>query len=129
MADARIVVGAAIVGADGLLAQERGFPAEVAGKWELPGGRVEPGESDVDAVVRECQEELGVRVAVGAQVGVDVPVRADLVLRVYAATVVEGAPVAREHRAVRWVPWDEVPEVDWLPADRVLVPALTRLAG
>ncbi|XGP73494.1 (deoxy)nucleoside triphosphate pyrophosphohydrolase [Actinokineospora auranticolor] len=129
MREARVVVGAAIVAGGRLLVQERGFPAEVAGKWELPGGRVEPGESDVDALRRECREELGVRVEVGEPVGVDVPLRRDLVLRVYSASVVEGEVAALEHRGVRWVGSVELAQVDWLPADRVLVPALGELLG
>src|SRR5690606_41296970 len=64
---------AAIVRAGRLLAQQRGYPDHLAGQWELPGGRVEPGETEVDALVRECVEELGVQVRVGDRVGPDVP--------------------------------------------------------
>ncbi|KAA2264014.1 (deoxy)nucleoside triphosphate pyrophosphohydrolase [Solihabitans fulvus] len=126
----RVVVGAAIVRAGRLLAQQRGFPAVHAGRWELPGGRVEPGESERDAVVRECVEELGVRVRPGEPVGPDLPLREALLLRVYAAELVDDAePSAREHRAVRWIDAGELSELDWLPADRVLLPALRELLG
>jgi 8-oxo-dGTP diphosphatase len=124
------VVGAAIVRDAWLLAQQRAFPEQTAGRWELPGGRVEPGESDRDAVVRECEEELGVRVVVHDQVGPDVPLRhGQMVLRIYAASLTEpeAVPVAREHRAVRWVDAAEVLELDWLDADLVLVPHLRDL--
>ncbi|GAA2971351.1 (deoxy)nucleoside triphosphate pyrophosphohydrolase [Actinokineospora diospyrosa] len=123
----RVVVGTAIVGSHGLLAQERAFPPEVAGMWEVPGGRVEPGETDEEAVRRECMEELGVTVAVGERVGPDVPLRDDLVLRVYRASLVDGEPIAREHRTLRWLTAADLPTVEWLPADRVLLPALRAL--
>ncbi|XVV04692.1 NUDIX domain-containing protein [Actinosynnema sp. CA-248983] len=121
---ARVVVGAAIVRDGLLLAQQRSYPAEAAGKWELPGGRVEAGESDLDAVVRECAEELGVTVVAGDQVGPDVPLRQDLLLRIYRADLVTGEPAAHDHRDVRWVGAAELDALDWLPADRVLLPAL-----
>ncbi|GGP60519.1 (deoxy)nucleoside triphosphate pyrophosphohydrolase [Saccharothrix coeruleofusca] len=124
---ARVVVGAAVVRDGLLLAQQRDYPADAAGRWELPGGRVEPGEDDRAAVVRECAEELGVAVTPGEQLGPDVPLRADLLLRVYAAELAGGEPEAKEHRAVRWVPPAEVDTLDWLPADRVLLPALRTL--
>ncbi|GAA3872174.1 hypothetical protein GCM10022243_41770 [Saccharothrix violaceirubra] len=127
LVEARVVVGAAVVRGDRLLVQQRGFPAEVAGKWELPGGRVEVGEDDRAAVVRECREELGVEVKARQQVGLDVPLKADLLLRVYAADLINGEPVAEEHQGVRWVRVDELADLDWLPADRVLVPALREL--
>ncbi|WP_372440299.1 (deoxy)nucleoside triphosphate pyrophosphohydrolase [Actinokineospora baliensis] len=123
----RVVVGTAIVGSRGLLAQERAFPPEVAGMWEVPGGRVEPGETEEEAVRRECMEELGVIVVVGERVGPDVPLREDLVLRVYRADLVDGEPTAREHKALRWLTAEDLPTVEWLPADQVLLPALRAL--
>lgn len=123
------VVGTAIVRNGLLLAQQRAYPPDVAGLWELPGGRVEAGEADVDAVLRECREELGVEVVVGDRVGVDVPLPGGKVLRVFAATLPEGGgqPRAVEHKALRWLSADELAAVDWLPADRVLLPALREL--
>ncbi|KOV76697.1 NUDIX hydrolase [Nocardia sp. NRRL S-836] len=124
---ARLVVGAAIVRGGRLLAQQRSFPESHAGQWELPGGRVEPGERPEEALVRECVEELGVPVVVGEQVGPDVPLKSDLVLRIHAAELAGGEPEALEHNAVRWVTADELPGLHWLPADRALVPALRDL--
>lgn len=124
---AKLVVGAAIVRDGRLLAQQRAFPESHAGQWELPGGRVEDGEQPEEALVRECVEELGVPVMVGEQVGPDVPLKKDLVLRVYAAKLDGGEPEALEHNAVRWLTAGELPGLDWLPADRVLVPALQEL--
>lgn len=124
-----IVVGAALVRDGMLLAQQRAYPAAAAGLWELPGGRVEPGESEVDAVRRECVEELDVAVAVGARVGPDVPLPGGGILRIYAATPANGSGEPRpvEHRALRWLRPDDVAGLAWLPADLVLVPALIDL--
>lgn len=124
-----VIVGTAIVRGRALLAQQRSYPAEVAGLWELPGGRVEPGESDVDAVVRECQEELGVEVIVGAPVGPDVALPKGKLLRIYRASLVDPAaePHPHDHAALRWLRAGQLGSVDWLPADRVLLPALRQL--
>ncbi|MFJ5989849.1 (deoxy)nucleoside triphosphate pyrophosphohydrolase [Lentzea sp. NPDC092896] len=124
---ARVVVGAAIVRDGRLLAQQRSYPESHAGQWELPGGRVEPGEKPADALVRECVEELGATVVVGEQIGPDVPLKKDLVLRIFAAELAGGEPEALEHNAVRWLTVGELAGLDWLPADRVLVPALHSL--
>jgi 8-oxo-dGTP diphosphatase len=126
LADAPVVVGTVIVRAGALLAQQRSYPSAVAGLWELPGGRVEPGESDVDAVVRECQEELGVDVAVGAPVGPDVALPKGKLLRVYQASLVDRSaePHPYDHAALRWLTAGQLGSVEWLPADRVLLPSL-----
>src|SRR6266545_5054036 len=73
MGDPLVVVGAAILDGGRLLAAQRGEPPALAGGWELPGGKVEPGESEEDALVRECREELGVEIALGKRVGGDWP--------------------------------------------------------
>jgi 8-oxo-dGTP diphosphatase len=126
----RVVVGAAIVRDGRLLAQRRAVPARLAGRWELPGGRVELGESEPAALRRECQEELGARITVLGRVGVDVPLPGS-VLRVYSATMTEGSPEPRalEHAGLRWVSGAELAELDWLDADRVLLPDLATLLG
>ena len=68
-ASARVVVGAAIVRDGRVLACRRTSPVEAAGRWELPGGKVEPGETPEAALVREVREELGVGVAIIALAG------------------------------------------------------------
>jgi 8-oxo-dGTP diphosphatase len=123
---APVIVGTAIVRDQFLLAQQRSYPPEARGLWELPGGRVEPGESDVDAVVRECQEELGVDVEVGAPIGPDVALPKGKLLRIYRAalTVPPAEPRPHDHAALRWLTAGQLGSVPWLPADRVLLPAL-----
>jgi 8-oxo-dGTP diphosphatase len=121
----RVIVGAAIVDDGRVLACERAEPVEVAGRWEFPGGKVEPGETEHEALVRECEEELGVTVMIGTRVGEDVPLgHGRAVLRVYTATLTEGTPTALEHAELRWLTVDELNTVPWLPADAPIVAAL-----
>jgi 8-oxo-dGTP diphosphatase len=125
----RVVVGAAIISGGRVLACARSAPPEVAGRYEFPGGKVEPGESEVAALVRECAEELAVRVAVGDRVGGDVRMaHGRSVLRVYAARLLHGdQPRALEHSAMRWLSATELDSVIWLPADAPIVAALRPL--
>jgi 8-oxo-dGTP diphosphatase len=125
----KVIVGAAIITDGRVLACERSAPPEVAGRWEFPGGKVEPGETDEQALARECIEELGVRVRVGARIGPDVPLaHGRAVLRVFAARLLDGdQPRALEHTAMRWLAADELDTVRWLPADKPIVAALPPL--
>jgi 8-oxo-dGTP diphosphatase len=120
------VVGAAIVRDGRVLAARRTRPAAAAGRWELPGGKVEPGESAGDAVVREVGEELGCRIAVDGWLVGSSPIGAGLVLTVARARVIAGEPVPHEHDAVRWLAAAELDDVDWLDSDR---PFLAELRG
>ncbi|MFI5494955.1 (deoxy)nucleoside triphosphate pyrophosphohydrolase [Actinoplanes sp. NPDC051859] len=127
----RVIVAAVIVMAGRVLACERSAPPEVAGRWEFPGGKVEPGETDAEALARECVEELGVHVEVGPRVGPDVPLaHGRAVLRVFAVTLRDGdVPQALEHTAMRWLAVDELHSVPWLPADEPIVAELPALLG
>jgi 8-oxo-dGTP diphosphatase len=126
-ADPLVIVGAAIVVDGRVLGCERASPPESAGRWEFPGGKVEPGESDVDALVRECEEELGVVISVGERVGDDVPIAHGFaVLRVWMAKLIEGEPRPLEHLSLRWLAVDELDSVHWLPADAPIVAELAR---
>lgn len=125
----KVVVGAAIIENGRVLACERSAPPEVAGRWEFPGGKVEPGESETAALIRECAEELAVRVEIGRRVGRDVRMaHGRSVLRVYAARILHGdQPKALEHSELRWLSADELDTVSWLPADAPIVAALRPL--
>jgi 8-oxo-dGTP diphosphatase len=125
MAEQLIVVAAAIVdsGIDGqarVLVGQRSYPPELAGRWELPGGKVEPGESESDALVRECREELGVDIEVGDRAAADVPtIGVTGILRVYWARIAAGVPNASEHSDLRWLTGEELPGVDCVsPGDQ-----------
>jgi 8-oxo-dGTP diphosphatase len=123
---ALLVVGAALLDGTGrVLAAQRAAPPELAGRWEFPGGKVEPGESETAALVRECREELGVEIEPADRLGPDLPVQGGGgVLRVWTGRIVAGEPVAREHAALRWLTADELTDVGWLPADVPLLDSL-----
>jgi 8-oxo-dGTP diphosphatase len=123
-----IVVGAAILDGDRLLAAQRKAPPELAGGWELPGGKVDPGETEQEALVRECREELGVVVRLLERVGGDWPMGGTAVLRVWTAEVVEGAPRPLEdHSELRWLDPGHWYDVEWLAGDLPAVRALEQL--
>ncbi|WP_063643517.1 (deoxy)nucleoside triphosphate pyrophosphohydrolase [Catenulispora acidiphila] len=119
-----IVVGAAIVRDDTVLCARRSAPPRLAGKWEFPGGKVEAGESDAEAVVRECREELGVEVTVGARVGADARIDDRLTLRVFLAYLEPGQPEPsplEDHDRLAWVRRGELLDLDWLSPDVPIV--------
>jgi 8-oxo-dGTP diphosphatase len=112
-------VASVIFRAGRVLAGRRTEPPRLAGGWELPGGKVEPGEADEDALVREIVEELGVVVSLGARVGGDWPL-GRYVLRVWLASIADGGEPAplEDHDLLQWVPLDDLDSVAWLPGDR-----------
>jgi 8-oxo-dGTP diphosphatase len=122
----RIVVGAAVVRDGRVLAARRTRPAAAAGRWELPGGAVEPGEDEQTALARELREELDLEVVVGDRVGPEVALPGERVLRIRACHA-GGEPAALEHDALQWVGPDELDGVDWLDADRAFLPAVAAL--
>ena len=131
--DVTQVVGAALVEGQRVLVARRGS-GSLAGLWEFPGGKVEPGESDLAALVRECTEELGVAVAPQAFLG-EVPLDGVVAggapgastLRVWWGRITAGELVAHEHSELRWLRADELAALDWIPADRPLLTAVTTL--
>jgi 8-oxo-dGTP diphosphatase len=127
------VVGAAVVDSGRVLvAQRHGGPYD--GQWEFPGGKVEAGESELDALVRECSEEMGLGIAPQSFVGevvLDGVVAGGApgisTMRVWWARPVAGVAEALEHAELRWVTADELDGLDWIPADRPLLPAVRPL--
>ena len=118
-------MGAAIVRGGRVLAARRTAPASAAGRWEFPGGKVEPGESDDDSLLREIDEELGVEIRVDRWLAGEEPIGERHLLRVALASLVHGEPAPTEHDRVRWLAAAELHDVDWLDADR---PFLTELS-
>jgi 8-oxo-dGTP diphosphatase len=121
------VVGAAVLRDGRVLASRRTEPPRLAGQWEFPGGKVEPGEDDVTALVRELREELRVEVAVGERLGDDLPIGDTAVLRVYLCRLVSGEPALVDHDEHRWLGADELLDVPWIPVDLPLVEQLRGL--
>jgi 8-oxo-dGTP diphosphatase len=120
--DRQVVVGVAIV-ADGRVLAALRPGAE--GGWEFPGGKVEPGESDRAAAVREIEEELGVRITVGPALEGEQPIGDKYVLRVYLAELTDHwSPTLREHAEIRWVRAADLGTLDWLPADQPFLDTL-----
>jgi len=116
-----------------LLAARRARPEHLAGRWEFPGGKVDPGESPQDAVHREVREELGVTVALGGELLAPTPAGWPItdrhVLRLWCAVLVTGEPAPLvEHDALRWLDREDWHSVDWLDGDLPIVHALARYA-
>ncbi|KAA0943237.1 MULTISPECIES: (deoxy)nucleoside triphosphate pyrophosphohydrolase [Streptomyces] len=129
MTERIVVVGAAVLRDGCLLAARRSAPAELAGRWELPGGKVEPGEEAEEALVRELREELGVEAAAVRRVPGEFPLREPYVLRVWTARLLEGSPEPKplqDHDELRWLPPDEVWDVEWLDQDVAAVLEVVR---
>ena len=127
----REVVGVAVLEAGRVLAARRAFPSSLAGLWEFPGGKVEPGEDPSATAVREVAEELGCGIEVSGWLDGEssIPASSDvggLSLRVATARLVEGDPVPGEHDAVRWLRPDQLDTVSWAEAD---VPFLAGVAA
>ena len=118
------VVGAALLRGDRVLASRRTGPPHLAGYWEFPGGKVEDGESDPQALVRELREELGCDAEVGERLGGDLLIGETAVLRVYLARLLDGEPQLVDHDAHRWLSADELDDVPWIPVDQPLLTLL-----
>ena len=123
------VVAAIIRDGDRIFATQRGYGSYKDG-WEFPGGKIEPGETPDQALIREIREELDTEIAVGeklTQVEYDYP-EFHLSMGCYWCTVRSGSLRLKEHEAARWLRPEELDTVEWLPADleiiRILSPGL-----
>ena len=123
------MVGAALVRDGRVLASRRTDPPHLAGLWEFPGGKVEPGETDEQALVRELREELQVEAVVGARLGEDLRIGETAVLRVYLCALAGGEPALVDHDEHRWLAAHELLDVPWIPVDAPLVEDLRQLLG
>ncbi|MEL7367645.1 MAG: (deoxy)nucleoside triphosphate pyrophosphohydrolase [Myxococcota bacterium] len=127
------VVGAAILRPGACLVCRRGPGMRLAGKWEFPGGKVEPGETPADALRREILEELGLRIEVKAWLGRGFAPLLDgrvVRLEVFEGRWTAGSLKLAEHDAARWVGPARLSSLDWAEADIPIVPAVrTRLGA
>ncbi|MGW4895016.1 NUDIX domain-containing protein [Kitasatospora sp. NPDC004240] len=124
----RIVVGGALIHRGRVLAARRSAPPEVAGRWEFPGGKTEPGETEEQALERELLEELGVRAKALERLPGAWDVRPGLELRFWAAELLSGEPRPLEdHSELRWLAPEELAGLDWLDHDREVLPHVVPL--
>lgn len=114
-----IQVVASIIHQDGkILATQRGY-GEYKGLWEFPGGKMEPGETEEQAIIREIREELNVEIGVEKKVCTveyDYPTF-HLVMHCFWCHIRSGALELKEHQSARWLSSLEWESVEWLPAD------------
>ena len=119
------VAAAVIHSGEKIFATQRGY-GEFKDGWEFPGGKIQEGETPEEALRREIREELDTEISVGPLIGriaYDYPTF-HLSMRCYWCTVLSGRLMLKEHEAARWLGKEELPQVDWLPADRQLLPLL-----
>ena len=119
----KIEVVAAIIRDGGrIFATQRGY-GEFKDGWEFPGGKIEPGETPQQALVREIREELDTEIEVGEllqTVEYDYPAF-HLTMHCCGCTVRKGELVLKEHEAAKWLTGETLDSVEWLPADRGLI--------
>lgn len=126
------VVGGVCVELDGddmrVLAFRRAAHKSMAGFWEFPGGKVEPGESDAAALERELLEELGVRASVGDHVATSQAAVGDATIELacYFVTFAEHPTESADHDRIEWMRLADIDPITWAPADRVALEALAR---
>jgi 8-oxo-dGTP diphosphatase len=96
--------------------------------WEFVGGKVDPGETAQQALIRECREELAVEVSVGDIFMEVVHEYPDLLvqLTLFNATIASGVPQMLEHNDIRWITVEEIPNFDFCPADVDILKKLQR---
>lgn len=119
------VVAAIIRDGNRVFATQRGY-GDYKDGWELPGGKIETGETPQKALVREIKEELDTEVVVGDLLTIieyDYPTF-HLSMQCFWCQIVEGTLVLKEHEAARWLDLESIDSVDWLPADQIIIPLL-----
>lgn len=123
------VVAALIWDGDRFLACQRPAHKSRGLLWEFVGGKVEPGETKPQALIRECREELGIQVCVGELFLELIHPYPDITveLSVFHAEIVAGTPQLLEHNALRWITTAQIDELEFCPADEKILERLKRL--
>lgn len=119
------VVAAVIYHGGQVLATQRGY-GEFKGGWEFPGGKMKDGETPQDALAREIMEELDADIVVGQLIDTveyDYP-EFHLSMQCFWCEIKSGMLKLKEHNAAKWLTADEIFDVDWLPADKLVVPVI-----
>ena len=96
--------------------------------WEFVGGKVEPGETMEDALIRECQEELDITVAVGDMFTQVIHEYPDILIRLtlFHCVIPKGQPKLLEHKDLKWILPGEIPQYDFCPADKDILALICR---
>ncbi len=99
--------------------------------WEFVGGKVEPGETKEQALIRECQEELAVTLSVGDMFMDVIHKYPDLTvhLTLFNATIAKGEPQKLEHNDIKWITPSEIPNYNFCPADKEILKKITEVYG
>ena len=116
------VVAAIIIHENKIFATQRGY-GEFKDGWEFPGGKIEPGETPQEALVREIKEELDIEIEVKdflETVEYDYP-DFHLSMDCFFCSIRSGELVLKEHEAAKWLTVETLDSVDWLPADQGLI--------
>ena len=111
-----------------ILSTQRGY-GDFKGGWEIPGGKLEPGETPEQCIVREIQEELQTTVQPVRELGVvdyDYPTF-HLTMHCILCTIVSGELKLLEHEAARWLNKETLHSVEWLPADKLILDKINEL--
>lgn len=115
-----------------ILIAHRNPSGQMGGRWEFPGGKVEAGESDEQAVIREFQEEFGITVKVGEKIGETFFMHCDeqVALHAYEITVPHDGMtekyVLTEHTEYRWASPAEIPALNFVDSDMLIYPAVVK---
>lgn len=119
-------VACAIIEQDGkILAAQRSDSMSMAGLWEFPGGKIRPGESVADCLIRELEEELSLAITPRNLLPAVVHHYPDFTIRLIPMTAViaTGTPILHEHQAIRWLMPAALPGLNWSTADKKVVAA------
>ena len=116
------VVAAIIHRGDEIFATQRGY-GDYKDWWEFPGGKIEPGETPEEALIREIKEELDTEITVDkfiTTVEYDYP-EFHLVMDCFWCSIKNGELTLLEHEAAKWLPLNDLRQVNWLPADLEII--------
>lgn len=99
--------------------------------WEFVGGKVEPGETPEEALIRECREELAVTVAVGDVFMQVIHTYPDITVRLtlFHAVIADGEPQKLEHNDIRWITPEQISQFDFCPADEEILERIVKTYG